>query len=91
MHWVPVGLLDSDPGIRLKHHIHVDSKAAWEILDAESLAAGGRVWFRARRASQSTVAAGSKSTVAAANSGNTQLARGERALRRWVFALLPAL
>jgi len=36
MHWVPVGLLDSDPGIRLKHHIHVDSMAPWEILDADT-------------------------------------------------------
>ncbi len=36
LYWVPVGLLDSDPGIRLKQHIHVDSKAAWETLDAET-------------------------------------------------------
>ena len=41
MHWVPVGLLDSDPEIRLKHHIHVDSKAEWEILDAETSQLGG--------------------------------------------------
>jgi hypothetical protein len=33
VYWVPVGLLDSDPGIRLKQHIHVNSMAAWEILD----------------------------------------------------------
>ena len=33
LYWIPVGLLDSDPGIRLKHHIHVNSKAAWEVLD----------------------------------------------------------
>jgi hypothetical protein len=33
--WVPVGLLDSDPGIPLKHHIHVNSKAAWDILDTQ--------------------------------------------------------
>lgn len=36
MHWVPVGLLDSDPGIPLKRHLYVASKAAWEILDAET-------------------------------------------------------
>tara|TARA_B110000503_G_scaffold19879_1_gene29707 strand:+ start:32772 stop:33170 length:399 start_codon:yes stop_codon:yes gene_type:complete len=36
LQWIPVGLLDSDPGIRLKHHIHVDSKAAWDILDGET-------------------------------------------------------
>ncbi len=32
-YWIPVGLLDTDPGIPLKQHIHVSSKAAWEILD----------------------------------------------------------
>ncbi|NQX88114.1 MAG: GFA family protein [Halioglobus sp.] len=37
LQWVPLGLLDADPGIRLKHHIHVDSKAAWEILDDQAL------------------------------------------------------
>ena len=36
LYWVPVGLLDSDPGIRLKQHIHVNSKAVWEILDADT-------------------------------------------------------
>ena len=36
LQWIPVGLLDADPGIRLKHHIHVDSKAAWDILDSET-------------------------------------------------------
>ncbi|MDG2046366.1 MAG: GFA family protein [Halioglobus sp.] len=35
LHWVPMGLLDSDPGIRLKQHIHVSSKAAWEVLDPD--------------------------------------------------------
>lgn len=34
--WVPAGLLDSDPGIPLKNHIHVNSKAAWEVLDAQA-------------------------------------------------------
>ena len=33
---LPVGLLDSDPGIPLKHHIHVNSKAPWEVLDGET-------------------------------------------------------
>ena len=33
LYWIPVGLLDSDPGIALQDHIHVDSKAAWERLD----------------------------------------------------------
>ena len=32
-YWVPAGLLDSDPGVPLENHIHVGSKAAWEILD----------------------------------------------------------
>lgn len=35
-YWVPVGLIESDPGIPLKHHIHVNSKAAWEILDTQA-------------------------------------------------------
>jgi hypothetical protein len=34
--WVPVGLLDADPGVPLKHHIHVNSKAVWEILDTQA-------------------------------------------------------
>lgn len=41
LHWIPVGLLDSDPGIRLKNHIHVDSKAVWEVLDADTRRHGG--------------------------------------------------
>ena len=36
LYWVPVGLLDSDPGIPLTRHIHVNSKAAWEILDHDA-------------------------------------------------------
>lgn len=35
-YWVPAGLLDSDPGLKLTHHIHVDSKAPWEVLDAQT-------------------------------------------------------
>jgi hypothetical protein len=31
--WVPAGSLESDPGIALKQHIHVNSKAPWDILD----------------------------------------------------------
>lgn len=31
--WVPAGLLDSDPGLVLGSHVHVDSKAPWELLD----------------------------------------------------------
>jgi hypothetical protein len=33
LYFVPMGLLDTDPGIPLTRHIHVASKAAWEILD----------------------------------------------------------
>ena len=36
LHWIPMGLLDDDPGIRLKRHLYVDSKAAWEVLDEHS-------------------------------------------------------
>ncbi len=32
-YWVPVGLLDGDPGLKLSLHIHTASKAPWEILD----------------------------------------------------------
>ena len=31
-----MGLLDTDPGLTLKHHIHVASKADWEIIDYET-------------------------------------------------------
>ena len=33
LYFVPMGLVDSDPGIPLTRHIHLDSKASWEILD----------------------------------------------------------
>lgn len=36
MQWIPAGLLDDDSGLQLKQHIHVDSKAAWEILDDQT-------------------------------------------------------
>lgn len=36
LYWVPAGLLDSDPGIPLKQHIHVNSRAAWEVLDDQT-------------------------------------------------------
>ena len=36
LYWIPVGLLDSDPGIPLARHIHVNSKAGWEVLDHET-------------------------------------------------------
>ena len=34
--WVPAGLFDEDPGLALASHIHVDSKASWEVLDEET-------------------------------------------------------
>jgi len=34
--WVPAGLLESDPGVPLKRHIHVNSKAPWEIIDEQT-------------------------------------------------------
>ena len=33
LYWIPAGLLDGDPGVPLKKHIHVRSKAPWEVLD----------------------------------------------------------
>jgi hypothetical protein len=32
-YWIPVGLLDGDPGLSLQTHIYVESKANWEVLD----------------------------------------------------------
>ena len=30
--WVPVGLLDDDPGVGVAQHIFVGSKASWEVI-----------------------------------------------------------
>jgi len=35
-YWVPAGLLDSDPGLALERHVHVASKAPWEVLDGDT-------------------------------------------------------
>ena len=41
-YWVPAGLLDSDPGVRIKGHIFVGSKAPWDEIagDAQQLIEG---------------------------------------------------
>ncbi len=31
-YWVPAGLLDSDPGVRIRGHIFVGSKAPWDEI-----------------------------------------------------------
>jgi hypothetical protein len=31
-YWVPAGLLDDDPGLRVAGHIFVGSKAPWEVI-----------------------------------------------------------
>ncbi len=31
-YWVPAGLLDSDPGVRVAGHIYVGSKAPWDEI-----------------------------------------------------------
>jgi hypothetical protein len=31
-YWVPAGLLDDDPGLRIGGHIWVGSKAAWDVI-----------------------------------------------------------
>lgn len=36
MQWVPAGLLEGGAGLQLKQHIHVASKASWEILDDQT-------------------------------------------------------
>ena len=35
-YWVPAGLLDSDPGVRIKGHIFVGSKAPWYEIEGDS-------------------------------------------------------
>ena len=35
-YWVPVGLLDSDPGVRIAGHIYVDSKAPWDEIGGDA-------------------------------------------------------
>ncbi|MCB1844358.1 MAG: GFA family protein, partial [Halioglobus sp.] len=32
-YWIPAGLLDDDAGLVLSRHIHVASRAGWEVLD----------------------------------------------------------
>ena len=32
LYWVPVGLLDDDPGVPVAQHIYVGSKASWEVI-----------------------------------------------------------
>ena len=41
-YWVPAGLLEDSSQLTLVRHIHVDSKASWEVLDEhlERLAEG---------------------------------------------------
>ncbi len=41
-HWVPAGLLDSDPGVRIAGHVFVGSKAPWDEIagDAQQLVEG---------------------------------------------------
>ncbi|MFK7975086.1 MAG: GFA family protein [Halioglobus sp.] len=36
MQWVPAGLLEGELPLQLKQHIHVASKANWEILDDQT-------------------------------------------------------
>lgn len=36
LYWIPAGLLDGDPGLVLERHVHVDSRAAWEVLDSHT-------------------------------------------------------
>jgi hypothetical protein len=35
-YWVPAGLLDDDPGLRIGGHIYVGSKAAWEEIGGDA-------------------------------------------------------
>jgi hypothetical protein len=38
-YWIPAGLLDEDPGVRVAGHIYVDSKAPWD-----EIAGGAAKW-----------------------------------------------
>lgn len=31
-YWVPVGLLEDDPSLRLGAHLYIDSKAGWDVI-----------------------------------------------------------
>ena len=44
-YWVPAGLFDDDPGVPLTQHIHVDSKAEWEVLDDQLGRLSGAIEF----------------------------------------------
>lgn len=35
-YWVPAGLLDSDPGVRVKGHLFVGSKAPWDEIPGDA-------------------------------------------------------
>ena len=35
-YWVPAGLLDSDPGVRVAGHIFVGSMAPWDEIAGEA-------------------------------------------------------
>lgn len=43
VYYIPMGLLDNSPGIALKRHIHLDSKADWEILDDQTEKLAGHI------------------------------------------------
>jgi len=36
-YWIPAGLLDSDPGVRIAGHIFVDSKAPWDEIGGTAM------------------------------------------------------
>ena len=38
-----MGLLDESPGIPLTRHLHLDSKADWEILDDQTEKLSGHI------------------------------------------------
>ena len=43
LYFVAMGLIDGSPGIPLTRHIHLDSKADWEILDEQAERLGGHM------------------------------------------------
>lgn len=39
--WVPAGLLDEDPMVKVAHHLFVDSKASWDVIGGEGVQHAG--------------------------------------------------
>ena len=36
LYWVPVGSLDTDPGVTVAQHIYVADKGSWEVIGGDA-------------------------------------------------------